>query len=220
MAAYEIDISMSAQTVSELQNGGFALYAFKAVQAPIAGGAPLVWFMTQSLMTTTSVSWQDNFQAYVSTSEIIPNGMVSPSATLPIGIGQTAQVDQNGNLTPSSSGPPSAISILNQGTNPWTAGVSQQVGGQVNPVCALPLYGNMLDAITPLEKVLLMFATATVNTGTVIYQAYSPGLFVDLTGASQRSVTFDINQGWSWDGSPWAQPIGPGSDLIPLLITN
>ena len=40
----------------------------------------------------------------------------------------------------------------------------------------------MVVTFTPVEKILLMFATAVIDTGSVIEQAFSPGALIDLTG--------------------------------------
>ena len=65
-----------------------------------------------------------------------------------------------------------------------------------------------------------MFSTLPVNTGTVIYQAYSPGLLIDLTGQNIRDVSYDINAGWNWDGGAWGRQVSPQERLIPLLIES
>lgn len=218
LSQYEVDIQMSQDTLQALKQGGYTLLAFKAVQTTISGAAPLVWHQTRQLLMTTSITWQEQYQAYVSASQIIPNGMIRANSTTDIGLGQTAQISANGVMTATDGGTSSAISILNQTTQPWTCGVSQVVENQANPVCAAPLYGNMLDVIAPVEQVLLIFSSAPINTGTVIYKAGSLGLLIDLRRAAQRTVQFDINKGWSWGGQTWAQLVRPNTDLVPLLI--
>ena len=113
-----------------------------------------------------------------------------------------------------------AISILNNGTTSWTAGISQTANGVNAPMCAIPLNGKMMDVIVPIEKVLVMFTSATINTGTVFYQSYSSGMLIDLTGVTQRSVSFDIDNGWENGGEAWGQEVAPNQDLVPLLIEN
>ncbi|HVL40679.1 MAG TPA: hypothetical protein VM348_00900, partial [Brevundimonas sp.] len=125
-----------------------------------------------------------------------------------------------GILTSVSGGTPSAISVLNQGPQPWTTGISQLTNGVANPMCAIPLNGNMMDVVAPIERVLLTFATNTVNTGTVQYKCFSSGVMVDLTAAQTRAVAFDINQGWSWGTGTWAASVLPNANLVPLLITS
>lgn len=217
---YEIDITLSPATVDALKNGGFALYAFKAVKSSVAGAAPLVWFRTTAFLSTTTVKWQEQYKAYISTDEIIANGKIQSSADCNIDLGQTAYVTQNGNISPASEGSAGAISILNQGNQPWTTGISQMTNGQANPMCAIPLYGKNMDVVVPIEKVLLTFASNTVNTGTVVYKAYAESVLVDLTGNQERSISFDINNSWSWGTGTWAQTYPANSDLVPLLITN
>jgi len=220
MANYEIDITMSTTTVDELKNEGYALYAFKAVQTASKGGAPLVWFKTTSFLTSTSVTWEEEYQAYISTDEIVANGVVTATTYCEIDLAQTANVTQNGNISGSAGGTANAISLFNQGNAPWTAGISQLSGGVANPMCAIPLHGNGLDVIAPIEKVLLMFTSNTVNTGTVVYKSYSQGALIDLTTGQQRAVSFDIDNGWSWGTSTWAKAVPANESLVPLLITS
>jgi hypothetical protein len=217
---YEVDIMMSADTITQLKTNGFSLYGFKAVQTSNSGAAPTVWFQSQDFLQTTQVIWTEQYQAYVSTSQIIPNGVIDANTAIDINLAQTADTDADGNLTIAETGTPSAISIANQSSNPWTAGISEVVNGTANPMCAMPLFGNMLDVIAPIEKVLLTFASSTVNTGTVIYQSYSSGVLVDLTSAQLRSLTFDINSGWNWGGAGWGTGVAPQEDLVPILITS
>ena len=76
----------------------------------------------------------------------------------------------------------------------------------------------MEDIIVPIEKVLLMFATEAVNTGTVIEKAYSEGVLIDLTSEQTRKVTFGINSGWDWGGEPWGTVVDENEALSPILI--
>ena len=76
-----------------------------------------------------------------------------------------------------------------------------------SPLVALPLSGSGIEVVTPVEKVLLLFAQATFSAGTVSYKAYARGILVDLTGASQRNVSYDSNNGWSSGGGAWATPV-------------
>ncbi|MFA6117245.1 MAG: hypothetical protein WC729_24820 [Sphingomonas sp.] len=217
---YEIDISMSPATIETLKNEGYALYGFKVVQTAAKGGAPLVWFKTTKILTGTKVLWEEAYQAYVSTSDIITNGVIDASTSCDITLGQTAEIDPSGVITSSSDGTEGAISINNLGTTPYTAGISQMTDGIAKAMCAIPLHGMALDEIVPIEKVLLMFASNTVNTGTVIYKSFSPGLLVDLTAAPTRPVAFDIDLGWSWGTGTWAIQVAAEANLVPLLITD
>ena len=215
---YQVSITMSPETVQALLGGNYLLYGFKAVQATQGGGAPLVWFHSQTYSTLTEISWQEQYQAYTSDSEIIPNGQIVASFSTDIDLGQTLQVDKGGFGSVVDEGPETAISILNTTNLPFTCGISQMQDGAPKPLCAFPLYGEGLDAIAPIEKVLLTFSTLPLHTATVIFQAYSQSILIDLTAGNHRSVQFDINKGWSWGGFSWAQTVPPDSNLLPLLI--
>ncbi len=220
---YEIDITMSPDTVTALVNGNYNMYGFKAVQAAQGGGAPLVWFQLPktSYSTLTKVAWEVQYQAYTSTSKIISGGSVTASFSADIDLEQVLNVTDGGIGQVTSGGASKAISILNTISQQFTCGISQQAAdGSDNPMCAFPLYGQQLDVIAPIEKVLLMFSTTPVDTGTVIEQAYSPGILIDLTSLNQRAITYDINYGWTWGGFNWAQSVPARSKLVPLLIEN
>ena len=221
MADYQIDISMSGDTVNALLDQGYNLYAFKAVDTSNRGGAPLVWFKTQNFATDTQIDWQVDYEAYTSLTKIIPKGKITASNHYPIDLGQTLVVmGTTGTGEVEGKGTEGAISILNQTSTPMTCGISQMVSGSAAPMCAFPLNGNMLDVIAPIEKVLLMFATNTVDTGTVIFQSFSQGVLIDLTAVNNRTVTYDINTGWSWGTGTWAKKIAPGTDMVPFLIES
>lgn len=216
---YQIIIDMSDETVAKLDSGGYFLYAFKAVAAGQEGGAPTVWFKTETYSLTTTVDWNKQYQAYTSQNEIVANGQIVASASYDIDLHQTLQVvTDRGTGQVVQGGQALAIAIDNQTSTEMTCGISELVGSKANPMCAFPLYGNQMDVIAPIEKVLLMFATDSVNTGTVIERALSVSLLVDLTADNQRSVEYDINQGWAWGGGAWATEYAPETALTPLLI--
>jgi hypothetical protein len=220
---YQITITMDQDTVNSLQAGGFYLYGFKGVQTTLQGGAPLVWFESQTFSLNTVVSWQEQYQGYTSSSAIIPNGQIVASASYNMDLAQTLEVQNpSGTGVVVTGGTQNALSILNQTSTPFTCGISQvqNVGGQpvATPLCAFPLYGNMLDVFAPIELVLLEFATVAVNTGTVIYQAFSQAALINLTSDSEMAVSFDINTGWSGNGNPNVQTYPAGTNLVPLLL--
>ena len=218
MADYEVTITMTPDTVTKLVDGKYNMYGFKAVQSSQGGGVPLVWFKTDTFSATTNVEWQGQYQAYTSRSDSITNGHVEASYATDINLGQMLNVVAGGTGAVVGGGPSTAISIKNTTKTPFTCGISEMTGGKAKPLCAFPLYGLQMDVMAPIEKVLLMFSTTAINTGTVIEKAYSSGIFIDLTSAPQRDVVFDINNGWDWGGFAWAEQIDPNSNLVPLLV--
>ena len=229
MADYQVTISMSPDTVTKLVDGGYSMYGFKAIQTTQGGGLPLVWAGTDEFAETTMISWQAQYQAYTSSSEIIQPGVkVVVDFSADINLGQMLNVAANGTGTVVSGGPATAISIVNTTATPFSCGISEMTVDSYNPICAFPLYGNNMFDLTPLMKILLIFSTSQMATGTAIeniYDAnslasYSPGILIDLTIDPQHTVNFDINEGWSWGGYSWAQQIPADSNLVPLLIED
>ncbi|HEX2080112.1 MAG TPA: hypothetical protein VHG08_20595 [Longimicrobium sp.] len=220
MSSYSVTIQMDQTTVNDLQSNGFNLYAFQAVQGA-SDGYPVVWFQTTTFALTTEVTWSEEYQAYTSSSQLIPNGEIVASNSYSASLGQTLNVSNStGTGTVVETGTSGAISINNQTSTQFTCGISeQQPNGTYAPLCAFPLFGNDLDVIAPIEQVFLMFATTELNTGTVIEQSYGQGILINLTGTNSQTVSYDINGGWTWaGGGNWATTYPANENLVPLLI--
>ncbi|MGO4452169.1 hypothetical protein AB4Y96_24885 [Phyllobacterium sp. TAF24] len=217
---YGVSIKMDQATVEALSNGDYSLYGFKAVQSSAGGGRPLVWFKSTEFGLDTGVSWEVQYEAYTSRSAIIPNGQIKGLSSYPIDLGQMLEVETPQGTGVVVDGTAGMISIENRTATQVTCGISEVVDGTPQPLCAFPLYGNGLDAIVPIQKVMFTFSTRPVNTGTVIEQAYSQSILIDLTAKTNREVSFDINKGWAWGGYSWAQAIRPSTNVVPLLIES
>lgn len=219
--SYEIDITMSANTVQTLKQQGCSLLAFKAVKTQVTNGAPTVWVSVANYLTSTSLVWEETYAAYISAQQIKNNVNINTNTNIAADLGYNVLVDQYGNLTANQNGAAGTISIINQAATPYTTGISQASdNGGMQPLCALPLNGNFMDQVTPIEKVMLVFSSGITNTGTVLYSISSTGFMIDLTGVTDRSVVFDVNTGWSANGASWAQVIPANTALSPLLVTN
>lgn len=222
MANFETNISMSSEDVAILKAQGYSLYAFKAVKAS-GDGAPTIWFKLDQnkLLTNTKIQWQEVFSGYNSTSQIAPRTTIETSNTTSTDLGHTIQIDTAGNLTDTTNGILGSVAFLNNAQQQFTVGISQEVGGQSNVLCAFPILGNGASrSITPITKILLIFSTEVIKTETVITKALSSGAFIDLTGVESRNVTYSVNTGWAPEepGAPWLQNISALTDLRPLLI--
>jgi len=220
MADFKVEISMDTNTLNKLKDGGYKLFGFKAVQVSVKGGVPLVWFSTDEYLTTTSVQWEESYEAYISTQVSPSQGTtIIASNTASIDLGNTMNVTKNGAVDVETTGQAGSISVVAELGKQWTTGINQLVQGKTQPLCAIPLFGGNLNIITPRQKVLLMFATAPYSTGTVIVQSFSSGILVDFTGGfDNRQVTYEINNGWGPTTQTWAKIIPVSTELTPLLI--
>jgi hypothetical protein len=221
MANYNLTIRMDDDTIAQLESMGMQLYAFKAVKATGNAGRPLVWFSTDTFSQSTQVNWREEYQAYSSRSEIIPNGQIVASAAYAADLGQTFSITgTRGTGEVTQSGDPRAITIRSAVATRFSCGISQKNDTGYAPICALPIFNGFADVFVPIEKVLVMFASDQVNTGTVITRAYSPAVLVDLTGVTTRTVDYTIDGGWSWGGATWGKGVAANTDLVPLLIES
>ncbi|MDP1664187.1 MAG: hypothetical protein Q8L79_03595 [Methylobacter sp.] len=227
-----ININMNADSIQKLLASQYTLYGYKAVQSTDKAGRPLVWFGTQSYSTTTVVSCSDAYQVYTSSSPIVSGEQITVGFSTGILCGQTLQVLDGGVGPVVNTGNPGDVSIANQTTTEFTCGIMQEqiINGNPSafvPYCAFPLNGLNLQEIRPLNKILLMFATAKTNTGTVVADnaesttppgANGPGIIIDFSAMSSCTVTYDVNLGWDWDDYAWAQQIPANENLTPWLI--
>jgi hypothetical protein len=216
--AQQITITLAPATLVALKNMGYALYVMRAFNTTNAAGKPLVWLATTQFLENTVIAFEAKYQAYVSTSQVIPNGVVTVSTSAPVELGQTATIDANGVLTVTQGGNPAGVTLVNGSTTPYTTGLAAAADGIAAAIFAEPLYGLAEDIAAPLDQLLLTFTTQGVAAGTLIEHAMSQSLLVDLTGAAQRTAAFDINTGWSAGGATWAKPVAAGTDLTPVLV--
>ena len=215
---YQVTIQLSNATVQALSDSGYALFAFLPVQATAAGGQPVLWLHTKSVAENIQIDWSSTYAAYISQSAIVVNSTIAMQSEAPISFGQILQVGQGGSVSVTSDGPADAMSVLNTTTTPYTCGLAVALGSVTSPIAAFPLYANSLDAIAPMEKVLLVFESYPAQAGQILERTLAQGLFVDVAGGAARTVSFDINNGWSFGGAPWGQVIAANTPLNELLI--
>lgn len=220
MANYTLTINMDNETVDELMQQGRHLLAFKAVKAVQgAPGRPLVWFRTDAYSLGTTIGWMQDYKAYDSLDEPVPHAHIHVTASQPADLGDVFTiVDAHGGGEVTPGGKAGAITIRSNVTTRFTAGISQKNDAGFAPVCAFPLQLGFTNFLTPVEKVLVMFAPNPVETSTVIVRAISPGLLVNFADETDRAVSYNMLHGWDCGGAPWCKPIEAGADLTSLLI--
>lgn len=220
MANYTLTINMDNATIDELMQQGRHLLAFKAVKAAQGAPArPLVWFRTDAYSLGTMTGWTQNYRVYDSLDELQPHAHIHISASQPADLGDIFTiVEAHGWGEVTHGGDAGAITIRSNVTTRFTCGISQENDGGFAPVCAFPIHLGFTNSLTPVERVLVMFATDEVDTGTVIVQSISPGLLVDFADENDRAVIYNINTGWDCGRASWCEPVELGADLTSLLI--
>ena len=229
---FQVTIMLDQATATALLKSGYRLYAFKAVRNSDLAGQVLVWFGSDLIGPRFVIAWNAAYAAYVTRSQQDPPEI---DATFPIASGQTLSItDPLGTGSVLRTGQPGAITIQNNSDVPFRAGIAQDIGGGPvpQPLNAFPLYGNSVQVITPVERILLAFSTRAWQPGQAVDSLAAPSpasnaqhagtgaLLVDMDGAGEmgRSVAFDINRGWDWGAANWGQSIPVTASLAAVLI--
>lgn len=221
MATFSATINISPEDVKTLKKQGYSLYGFKSVAAS-GDGFPTVWFNlpAEKLLGKTKITWEEEFQAYNSTTLIEPKVTIEASNTIATDLGERVTIEKgSGNIESNTDGIIGAVSFLNNDTQQFTVGINQLVNGKSNILCAFPILGaGSSRVITPITKIALIFSTEQIVTATVITKAMSAGAFINLTGTTSRDANYDINEGWSASGGTWLKNFDAFTDLKKLLI--
>jgi hypothetical protein len=219
--SYSLTINLDANSLSMMKADGYKLYLFKGIQGP-SSALPTVWFSESNFMESTVITWDDEYNGYISATETKANALIQSMTSVSMKSGQTAVVDDKGfgtlTVQAQEAGDDNTVYyLLNNSDKQFTAGISQSSGGVNAPICAIPLMGHNVLNIVPISKVFVMFSTEVYNTGTVLYQAASGGLLLDMTNNPTVSVDFDSNKGWDFGGAGYGTLIGPKKNFQSFL---
>ena len=218
---YSIKINLDDATLTTLKNGGYTLYAFRAVNAP-GGSLPVIWQSIPKYFNDIEIDWTISYGAYISLTTIKPGVVIKTSSHAEMDLGYTYEVDTKGIPSVKKGGPDRAITITNHETIQLTCGIGEVVGGDFRPLCASPVLNGFSDVIEPIQKIALLFASQVERTATVIQYSLGPGILLDVTTHHDRNVSFTM------DGTEakWIPDPNEGefvlfdsnSDMSPLLI--
>jgi len=225
---YKVNITIDDDSLKTLKADGFNLYAFRAVKGP-QNGQPLVWYSRPAtkIFASSNISWKVNYGAFVSLSDgklnvqhTIPNGAeFDTREDKVINLGQKMIVDGSGNVSVTPDGVADTIAITNNNKNEaYVCGISEYKNNAFNPMCAFPLIQNNSDLITPIAQIVLMFATDTVRTATVVERSLGPGIVIDLTSSPERSVSYSVSGTWKADVNGYAENFASDAEMNPFLI--
>jgi AraC-like DNA-binding protein len=205
MNTYEVVITLSDETLTDLQANGYLLYAFASVpSAPPA--QPVVWFQTNEFMGQMTLIWTDTYQVYTATQQSIPGGGIEGINGYPLqpGLGQMLTVTSSTGIgTLSTAGAPGTVTVTNTTQTPLSCGLLSPapLGGSPAPLCTIPLFGNEVVVMTPQVGIFLVFETLLQPVGSVMEQTEGEGVLIPVTPNTPAAVAFDINKGWSGAGT-------------------
>lgn len=228
--ACQVQIMLSAATVTALTRGGYCLYVLHAVEITDGAALPIIWGATQAISPATKVNWNAAVSAYTSITAIEAGKTIAVGSTVDASGGQTVEIAACGVETLMNAGPADMISFANTVTDQFTVGFARtDASGIPVPIYAVPLYGLHIVQANPSPQILLNFSTRKYLPGTMVTNiestgsvkaSYGQSLLIDMTGENNRSVSYDINTGWDWGRFAWANIIPATADLSKILLTS
>jgi hypothetical protein len=218
---FQVNVHLDDQTVTDLLNDGFQLYAFKGIDGPTKA-APVVWFSTNQFSSLNEIIWQEQYGGYTSrTTPVAPMAEIVALSSSPMNLGQLMTIGEGGVGTVTNDSDQGVLEIVNSVDTKFTCGVTvlNPATGGANPICAFELLPGLLEEFLPIEKIFLMFATTPVNTGTVIEQSFGQGILIDMTGQTAAAdVAFTTSSVNGWSGPAFTTNFAANADLLPLLV--
>ncbi len=222
MASYSITIDLKDDdTLAFLQ--GKSLRVYKSVKTGTKG-LPVVWFSQNEFSEAVTFSWTEEYGGYIQRGgKPTPGVTVIETSSKPMNLGQLLTASDTGKVEKTNDGVQGAITVANAGTSDWTCGMGQMLEGKLSPICAFDLGGEGEQIIMmPYETVLLVFESSKqIDTGTVIAEAISSSLTVELDGSNlDRTVIFRKKTGWSENQEGWATENKRNLNLADVLIVS
>jgi hypothetical protein len=225
MSDHTVSISLDQTTIDALCASNYYLYGFIGVKSSDLSGLPSVWWSTQDFFKTLTITWAlDKIWVFTSSAKSIePGDQIQIGNKVPISRDQTFIVNNPGGAgkIKNGSSPSGVIDITNSTKTPYNCGITIETPNNQsvdNPIVELPLYGNSMQALVPLAKILLMFSTKKLQLGTLVKTSSGPCIFIDMTSNSKVNVWYDINGGWTWDNQSWASSIAANQDISSVVI--
>lgn len=195
MTSYSVSITMTPDTVNALAQDGAYLYGCMAVKDAAPSGLPLVWYQNQQYSASTYISWSDQYQAFATDYESPFQGVIRPSSSQTITLGQTLNVSSNGLTSVSNEGQTNVITVQNNVSTLYGCGLSplQQNSSGTSvyyPCCVFPLSGNGgIQTFAPADQVFLFFSSDAMPIGTVLDPSYTNALRPIPGGTAGRRHT-------------------------------
>eukprot|EP01040_Poterioochromonas_malhamensis_P017231 gene17231-19750_t len=225
-STYNVTLNIDTATLKQLRDQGYTLYAFKGIKPSSKATLSTVWFALQDYMEETTITWTEEYQAYISLSKLDNGATINSFTKRMMSAGNYATVDSTGEgiltiSTDSSSGTSNEIEAVsynfyNPSKTIYACGLSHKnPDGTVKPICATPLNPGNAVPIVPIQKVFFFFSTGQLNLGQAFTQATSDGFLLDLTMTPNMTISYNTQDTWGAGGNPAAskQTAQPFFDL-------
>ncbi|WP_278020366.1 hypothetical protein [Flavobacterium ginsengisoli] len=238
---YSLITTFSQDTVEILNQGNYTLCCFLASKTENPSlFVPLCWSITKDFLQSVLIEWEDTLCSYLSTSEIKENSVIyipqlgpqKGSATgrssvsgssYQIELKQRMLIENSGKVSVDSLNTFDNVLIQNNSNNRYSTGISIYNNSEEKYYgnCTFNSYYGQNIKIAPVNKAFLMFTNNNIENNTVVSIAENPGIMVDLTASADhsRTVSYDMNNGWSSNGQTWAKKYPSGTNLKTFLLS-
>jgi hypothetical protein len=215
-------IAIDAATLTALYASGYHLYAFRPVTSSNKSGVPLVWGRVDAYLQSNSLSFTSSaLAAYVSTDAIAVNQAIDVDASVAAATGQIVAVSTSGTLSVTGGAPTDDVYIASNTDVAYVSGLAAALGvPSSTPFCAFDLYPQVAVTMRPADAIFVMWATSTYDLAVYMQRSLGRGLLVRFGDSAQRSVSYDIMQGWETGAAAWATPVAAGANLVTTLILD
>jgi len=217
-----LTINISSTTLSDLQESGFHLYAFRPVTSSNKSGVPLVWERLDTYLKVVILTFTyEDLWAYISSNGIAIDTQIAMGNHTEVSRGERVSVGDGGGLTVTTGGVPKGdVYIAGAAGARYTCGLAAaQNKMPAQPFCAFTLSQTAVT-MQPADAIFVMWATSNYDPAVYMQQSLGPGLFVKFGDAAQRTVSYDTGKDWQPTDAKWAQSVVSGTDLKTTLILN
>ncbi|MFE5588163.1 hypothetical protein [Kitasatospora sp. NPDC056531] len=233
MTGYRVILTIDSDSTNYLTKEGFTLYGFKAIATGSKSSQPLVWFADSLYSTDNDIEWRQDYNTYGAPYKA--GDVISSRHEESINSGEIYRINQPNGMGPKPEAQPNPeqnIQVMNNAASGEVyGGLSQKrlnFKEEFRPLNRTELAHGVTVRIWPVEQILLYFSTAKKSEGSVVTQASTRAIVVNLTDSNLRRIGWSKDNGWLWDWDEssktwlskanWASRIDSGTDFTSKLI--
>jgi len=210
MITYTATLSIDQATRDFLKSKGYTLYVFKGINAG-SGATSTVWITISGNQlydqSSNIITWYEDYYVGEESTEIEngasisgTNPYISPNNITSVSLGQN-YIWPGSSWNPQAGNQPTETAFTIQNNEPVINNfyVSQKVeGGPTDYIVVTEIAGSGgVGQFTPIETFAMILSTQSQSTGTMITEAFSPGVIVTMTGITSAALSYDSGTGWN-----------------------
>lgn len=230
MTNYAFNVQMDQKTIDGLLHT-YTMFGMQSTVSSVEtdNTKASAWMLNTTFGKTTTVSWSIGYGMYTGIHQELSTGQdinTNNPYTEKVDLKDVLYVDSDAGtgVIKKGQGVASSLEVYNSTATVFSCGalMNNQPSSQppvFSPTCIFDLHGHQSVVMQPVEKVLFFFATEKYNQGAVIESASTDALLVDFTDTQTRTVTYDIDAGWTGYDPDTDQLVPAFENITNVLIT-